>query len=267
MQRTYRREKSILLIILQILCILMTINILITSTMTILRPINQTKDPLIPVIVSSIWIVICIGFLLKKRWGWLMFLGAVYFILLNNISILVAIRMEITVFHFIPPIIGIVVIILMNAGQILDKYRIGLEEYSRLTPSPANFAVFCMFCGLFLLTEPFTENLLSTSNLIAKSYVILLGVIFGLSGLGLWFEKRLASKAIQPLLLFIFLSSSYILIKDWLSVRGYFKAEQIVIYIFFSLIIFLYWSVFLKSKLLKNRTQSEVMKNVYVRSP
>jgi hypothetical protein len=248
------RKSPVLLIVLQILCVLMTLNVIFSFVMSLYKPITQFNKPYVAFSVSVVWIILCAGFLLKKRWGWLMFLGAVYFILLNNFNILVGIRIDITLFHFIAPLVGIVIIILMNSGGIVEVYDIASGADARLRARSANFAVFCMFCGLFLLTEPFTENILSTSDLMAKAYVILLGAIFGLSGTGLWFENRLAVKSIQPLLLFVLLSSGYILVRDWFSLNRFYKPEQIVFYILFSLIILLYWSVFLRTPLLRSKT-------------
>ena len=65
--------------------------------------------------------------------------------------------------------------------------------------------------------------------------------------MGLWTGQKVARQAMQPLLLFVVLSSSFILIRDIISVKGILPIQQSLFYISLNLIFFLSW-IFLFNK-------------------
>lgn len=243
------KDRPIILYVLQILCVLITLNKIITTNFSQNHISVFSLASLLPILITFLWIFTSIGFLTLKSWGWGLFIGLIYFNVFILLNKLIFGQIDFSFGYLVPVLVGIIIIFLLNRKNVLAIYKIGNIKANQLSVEIINFAVLCIFLGLYLISEPIILNKLSSSSLVAKLYLLTIGLILVMSGIGVWNGKKVALFSIQPFLLFICLSSTYIMVKDVMSEQNYFSFLQVLFYISISWVMYIYWALFLKTKL------------------
>ncbi|RPH99339.1 MAG: hypothetical protein EHM72_11310 [Calditrichaeota bacterium] len=189
----------------------------------------------------SLWLFVCWGFYMTKRWAWVVFSVLVSFSVLSIIHSLLSLRMPINVLPFVSMAIGISVIWLLNVPSVRNLFKIDERNGQMIPHEMTNFSIFCLIIGLFIFVEILGISRTGNSSIPAKLFISLLGFIHLSLGFGLWKVNKTAVQAALSLLIFSALSVSIVSAYDYFELHRYLAFRKSLFYISIALMMLGYW--------------------------
>jgi len=228
---------------LQVICILIALNRIVTLSLALMHIGVSYQEALPPVLYTTLWVLAAFGLLMMKDWGWALLLGNIFSIFLQAGHHLLFMESGVSFGLVFPASIGMIILTLLYTKSVLKAYRIDLTIGKQRPVSLVSYSIVSAFCGLFLIMEPLMFDRLTTSSILAKLFSTFIGLLLVITGVGIWLGEKLAIQSTQPVLLFVVLSGSIILIRDLFTNTAFFTISQSAFIISISLVLFIFWSI------------------------
>lgn len=238
------RQKPFAFKILLAICLLVAAYFIFSSFSRMSYSTNMVR-PLSSVVL---WIVICIGFVMTKKWAWAAIFALISFSVLAVIHTAVSRAGGLNFYLVIPLALSGIILWLLNVKSMRNVFRIDQRKERALPPAVTNFAVFCLALSLFLFVGILGMDNLPGSVLPVRLFIGFLGFVYLLLGIGLWRLNTYAFKAVLSLLIFTAISITIILIHDYVEVHRFMALQKTGFYLLIMTGMILYWVKMVRPK-------------------
>jgi hypothetical protein len=231
--------------------ILMAVILLITAFIifSFFRNMHYSTNKIRPFVTLFLWLSICAGFFLTKRWAWGAFSVLVTFSILSITHSLIARQFNLNFYPLISVAIGAFVMGCLNQAEIRRLFHVDWRNEQAVPAEITNFAVLCIALALFIFMALLGMNKLAAGSMPTRLFVGFLGVAYLLLGIGAWQLNKSAFQAAPSILIFALISVTIMLAFDFFETHRFLAVRKSVFYLSISAAVLIYWVKYVRLQL------------------
>lgn len=211
--------------------------------------LQYSQDTVRSVIQLVLWMTVTIGFVMTKKWAWIIMAVLMSFSVLSLVHVLVSRTMPFHVLSLFSIAISILLILGLNMKSVRDLFQADSRKGRQVAVEATNFAIFCTALGLFVFIGILSGRQIMINPTPVNLFIGFIGFTFILLGISIWRLNTYAVQAVLPFLAFTIISIAIVLIYDMMGKTRFSELSNSVFYIIVSIAMLVYWAKWVRPKL------------------